>query len=172
MDHPVWEVYNEYRTARLNVKYYSSKLGTLQRRNFWIELTLALTASSGIAGLWVFETWLGGYAWKAAGTVAAVLAVYRPVARLSEGIRRIEERVTAYRGLELDLERLCRDIRRRGQYDSELRDRFDAVMDRKGDVVRSYIDTQIDEPLRESCESQVNQELPVEGFFVPEEVPA
>lgn len=170
MDHPVWEVYNEYRTARLNVKYYSAKLASLQRRNLWIEWLLAAASSSTVAGLWFFQTMAGEVVWKLLGSVAAMLAVYQPIAKLAEQIRRLEERVTAYRGLELDLERLSRKIAHRGAYDDELIQQFEALMDQKGEVVRSYIDPKVDEKLQEKCEAEVLDELPVSRFLVPEEV--
>src|SRR5690606_5566481 len=108
MRHPVWNVYDEYRTARLNVKYYSCQLAVLQKRNFWVEVVLAASSSSAIAGLWLFQTLAGVVVWKMLGSVAAVLAIYQPLAKLTEHIRNLEERITAYRGLELDLERLTR----------------------------------------------------------------
>jgi len=51
-NHPVWSLYDEIRTARLNVKYYGRRLEFLERRNFAFELILLASApTSAIAGL-------------------------------------------------------------------------------------------------------------------------
>ena len=56
LDHPVWNVYDLYRTARLSVCYYSAKLNRFLWYNYLIEYILAITASSSaIAALWFWE---------------------------------------------------------------------------------------------------------------------
>lgn len=50
MFHPVWNVYNEQRTARLNILYLQAKLKRLHRESFWMELVIAVSASTSAAG--------------------------------------------------------------------------------------------------------------------------
>ena len=38
--HPVWSVYDLYRDARLNVKYYSTKLHRLSEFNLFLEILI------------------------------------------------------------------------------------------------------------------------------------
>ena len=82
--HPVWDVYDEYKTARLNVRYYEKKVSRLRHRNLLIEIVLALSVSSGVAGLWLWETAVGGIIWKVLTTLAAFLAVIKPLVKLSD----------------------------------------------------------------------------------------
>jgi hypothetical protein len=86
-DHPIWDVYDQYRTARLNVRYYEYKLEGLRRNNFRIELVLAISISSGVAGLWFWETLVGGIIWKIIVTLAAFTAVVKPLIKLSDRIQ-------------------------------------------------------------------------------------
>ena len=48
--HPVWNVYDRFRTTRLNVKYYSARLVCVKKINFIMELILAISISSEITG--------------------------------------------------------------------------------------------------------------------------
>lgn len=166
--HPVWAVYDEYRTARLNAKYYTEKLRRTTRSNFLIELLLALSSSSAVAAIWLLQTPVGELAWKVLGPVAAILAVYRPVAKLSDKLKALEQRVTAYRAIEFDLQALVRRINEAKRYDSPLRSQLYAILERKKNFALSYTDTAIDEPLRRHCYDEVNAELPRDLFFVPE----
>jgi len=79
-DHPVWEVYDLYRTARLNVKYYSELLHRTEIKNFLLDLILLCSApTSAVAGLWFWETEIGHEVWKYFGVIAAFAAVLKPL---------------------------------------------------------------------------------------------
>jgi hypothetical protein len=166
---PVWNVYDEYRTAKLNVKYYSYKLANATKWDFHVSLILAISSSSSISGLWLLEKWQNGILWKGLGAIAAFLAVYRTVAKSSESIRKLEQRVTAYRAIEFDLERLTRDISENKSYDEEMKRKFNSIMDRKQAFVLSYVDSEKNDDLNIKCACEVNRELPVENFFIPKE---
>lgn len=167
-DHPVWEVYDEYRTARLNAKYYLSRLGSLGKKNFWVEWTLAAAApTSAVAGLSLWQHEIGRQIWLGIAVLAACLAVYKPIGKLTEGMRQMEERVTKYRGLEFDLNHITREIAKQDAYNEALKAQFDAVLAKKKDLVLSYVDPDIDEGLRKRCQEQVARELPEEKFKIP-----
>lgn len=169
--HSVWEVYDEYRTSRLNSKYYNGKLAKVTRRNRWIEMTLFATAPgsvvAGFSGLSFGEYAVGDLAWGVLGVIAGLLAIYKPVAKLTDKIRSLEEQSTKYRTLEFDFRELSRGVRRRKAYDDELRDRFDAIMERKRDLVLNYPEPERDEKLQVKCEDEVIQELPEGDFYIP-----
>jgi len=165
--HPIWDVYDEYRTARLNVRYYEYSLKRLQQHNFRIELVLAISVSSGVAGLWFWETVVGGIIWKIIITVAAFTAVVKPLIKLSDRIQEQSVILAAWRELDNELQKLSILVRQRGRYDSELQNRFLSLMDRKSDITKKETAEAIDENLRRKCFEQVNQELPCDKFFVP-----
>lgn len=170
-DHPVWDVYDLYRTARLNVKYYSGRLSALQRVNFWVEFILAATAStSAIAAFTLWETKYGALAWRTLGALSAVLAIMKPLLKLTEKIRKLEEVITGYRVLEHDLKKLEVSIRQKRAYDKELYDRFVAALDRMDNLIIKYTESSEDKRLRERCQGEVLNELPSERFYIPEGV--
>ena len=156
--------------ARLNVRYYEIQLSSLRRNNFLIELVLALSVSSGVAGLWLWETAVGGVIWKVLVSMAAFLAVVKPLFRLSDQVQKKSDILTSYRLLDDGLRQLTILLKERGKYDNEMRNRFHALMETKSAIIKSEPTESIDEKLRTRCFRQVNQELPAENFFIPEEV--
>lgn len=167
-NHPVWDVYDKFRTARLNVKYWSGVLNSLSSENFWIELVLAVSASSTVAGLWFWYTLFGGTVWKVLSALAAFLAVLKPSLRLTDRVRRVEGLLVGYRALDHDLDTLCISIRQQGEYSKALKGQFDRALARLGDLVRRAPNEKTNEKLLRRCMDEVKRELPVENFFVPE----
>ena len=170
-NHPVWDVYDLYRTARLNVKYYSAKLSRLQRNNLIIEVVLAATVpSSAIALIWFWDTPVGKDVWQWLIAFSAVLALVKPFLKLTERIRRHEEILTGYHILENDLQKIKVLISQDRRYDERHRTRFEEALDRKGQLELKSPEAKIDERLRKEAGQQVQRELPGESFYIPEEV--
>ncbi len=130
--HPVWTVYDKLRTARLNVKYYSRRLQTLERQNFLIELVLLATApSSAVAGLWFWEAEYGKVIWQYFGIVAAVTAVLKPLLNLTKRIKEFESVLSGYRTLEYDLMEIKSLVEQKKKYDSALQSEFKKSLQRE-----------------------------------------
>lgn len=167
--HPVWDVYDESRTARLNVRYYERQLNSIRRNNFLIELVIALSVSSGVAGLWLWETTFGGIIWKALVTLAAFLAVVKPLVRLSDQVQQKSEVLSSWRLLDDGLRQLIILIRQYKTYGDDMRNRLLTLMETKATLIQREPLEAVDEKLRRRCFDQVNRELPADSFFVPEE---
>ncbi len=168
--HPVWTVYDKLRTARLNVKYYSRRLQTLERQNFLIELVLLATApSSAVAGLWFWEAEYGKVIWQYFGIVAAVTAVLKPLLNLTKRIKEFESVLSGYRTLEYDLMEIKSLVEQKKKYDSALQSEFKKSLQREKALVGKTPETREDRKVKAVCELEVRQELPREYFFVPEE---
>lgn len=166
--HPAWDVYDLYRTARLNVKYYSSRLDRLEKRNFWMELLLAISApSSVVAGLWFWDTEAGAFIWKTLGALSAFLAVAKPILRLTDKIRSMEEVLCGYRALEHDLYKITVLIKQENQYDTKLQKRFQDILERKGILITKGVESREDRQLKMKCQEEVLTELPTESFYIP-----
>lgn len=168
-EHPIWDVYDEYRTARFNVRYYERQLSSLKRYNFSIELILALSVSSGVAGLWLWETAVGGIIWKILVSLAAFLAIIKPLIKLSDQVQHKSEVLTSWRLLDDGLRQLVILIRQSKKYDEEMRNRLIALMETKSNIIKREPLEGINEKIRSKCFDQVNQELPSDSFFIPEE---
>ncbi|HYN82292.1 MAG TPA: hypothetical protein VES88_12375 [Gemmatimonadaceae bacterium] len=169
--HPVWDVYDLYRTARLNVKYYSCRVSTLQRQNFWIEFVLAATAAgSAIAGLTFWSAGVGRIIWQMLMIIAAVLAVAKPLLKLTDRIQTLAELVGKYRAVEYDLKKIEVAIRQRRKFEPDLREMFVATLDRMAEIAKEKNgEFRVREKLRKKCRLEVEKELPASRFFIPEE---
>lgn len=72
--HLIWEVYDNYRTTRLNVKYYSARLDRFVKWNMAFEIAVAISApGSVISGLWFLKTANGLVAWQCIAACTAVI---------------------------------------------------------------------------------------------------
>lgn len=167
-DHPVWDVYDELRTARLNVKYYGCLLSSLQTRNTILEISLAATASSSVAGLWFWGTSAGAETWKFLTAVTAILAVAQPFLRFTDKIRSYEEVLTGYRTLEHDLLALKIDIKQQGAYTEAHKEKLSEALDRKGALVAKTPKPKASKRLAKKCRVEIDAELPASQFFIPE----
>src|SRR3954451_6385755 len=69
------DVYDDYRKARLNVKFYGRKLGRLQATNLVMELSIAVGRSGVIAALAIWKTDQGKFWLALIAAIAAILGV-------------------------------------------------------------------------------------------------
>ncbi len=167
-EHPVWDVYNQFRTARLNVKYYSSKLHNTQRENFLIEVILSITLpASAIAGLWFWDTKIGKDIWQYFLILSASLAVLKPFLKLMEKIQNFKEIVSGYRSLEHDLQKLSISIKQDAKYTKKHKLKLYEALDRKGVLVQNAPISKTDEKLQKQCRIKVSKELPSKSFYLP-----
>jgi hypothetical protein len=165
-EHPVWDVYDEFRTARLNVKYLETQLGYLKKCNLIIESVLAFSASSSIAGLWFWESLFGGYLWKIIGSITAILAILKPILKLSDRIVKKEELLLGYKTLHHDLEKIKILISQVQKYDDNLKKQFLDVLERKKELVQKNIEP-LNKKIRDKCQAEVINELPTNHFYIP-----
>jgi len=168
--HPVWSVYDKYRTARLNVKYYSRRMELAERWNFALELVLLVTApSSAVAGLWFWNADFGKIAWQYLGVIAAFAAVLKPFLALTKRIKEYESVLSGYRILEFDLMEIKSLIEQKQKYDAALQSEFKKALQRERTLVGKTPETRESQKIKSQCESEVLQELPASSFFVPQE---
>jgi len=168
--HPVWDVYDLYRAARLSVLYYSEKLNWYKGLNSFIEIVLAITtSSSAVAVLWLWNTPLGQDIWKYAVVVSAILAVIKPVIKLTEKVQQYEEVLTGYRGLENDIKIIVVQINQSKKYGTLHRTKLLEALTRQGELLKKSPEAKPEKKLLDKCQLQVIRELPAEHFFVPKD---
>jgi hypothetical protein len=166
--HAVVDVYDLFRTARLNVRYLETQLKVLQGWSLGMEIVLALTASSIAGGLWIFQNNLGSIFWKFLGSIAAIIAILRPIIDLTRRIKRKQALLTGYRALEHDLHTIAVLVSQRRKYDAELQERFKNALDRKGRLIEQDSEALVNKKRLEKCYQEVLAELPADKFYVPE----
>jgi len=168
--HPLWDVRDVRRTARLRMKYSRARQSTLETRNFWIELVLAATATgSAVSAIAFWSTDLGQVVWKSLSSIAAVLAVAKPLSKLTEKMQRLEAMASGYAGVDHDCMRIEIAARQRGAFDADLQERFDVVLERVAKLQEKDAESHTDTALRDRLQEEVLAELPVDSLYLPPE---
>lgn len=170
-DQPVWEVYDLQRTCKMNAKYWSTKLATYRKCNFWMEYVLAISApSSAVAGLVFWKTQAGAFLWSSLTIITAFLGIAKPLLKLADTIQNLQKVATGYRSLDFQLEQLGNDIRREKAYSKEMIQGFKRLESQVNEVTRDEPLDGVDEDLRQACYEAVKRELPAENFYIPPDV--
>jgi hypothetical protein len=166
---PVWTVYDALRTVRLNKKYYCCRLDWYEKLSTMLDVILALTApSSAIAGLWFWETASGKIAWRYLGVIAAVVAVVKPLFRLTKRIGALEGLVAGYRLLDFEYMQLKASIEQKGTFDAALQGQYRQLSDREKEFVVRNPESRENVRVKKKCEREVLLELPTNQFFLPQ----
>lgn len=169
-NHPVWDVYDAYRDSKLWVLYYSEKLDRHKRLNSFIEIILAITtSSSAVAALWLWDTALGREIWKYVLAASAILAIIKPIIKLTEKVQRYEEVLSGYRGLENDLKIIIIQIKQSRKYGIPHRTKLTEAVSRQGELQKKNPEAKHETSLIEKCRSQVKKDFPPEHFFIPKD---
>jgi hypothetical protein len=170
INHPVWDIYDLYRDSRFSVLYYSEKLNWYKGLNSFIEIVLAITtSSSAVAALWLWNTSLGQEIWKYVLVVSAILAIIKPVIRLTEKVQQYEEVLTGYRSLENDLKIIVIQIKQSKKYGTPHRTKLMEALLRQGELQKKNPEAKPEKKLQDRCRQQVAEELPAEHFFIPKD---
>jgi hypothetical protein len=168
--HPVWEVYDLLRTARLSHYYYAAKADSLSRKNLFIEIFLAITVPTSAVSAWaLWQTDWGAYVWGAIAGIGSLVAIVKPLLKLTEKIKAYESLASRYRTAEGELAELRSDIVHKKKYDKPLQDRFRQTMRAMKRLTDHAPVERLDEQLRLVLENRVKKELPKEGFHIPQE---
>ena len=166
----IWDIYDNYRTARLNVKYYCVRLERLELWNTILEILVAVTApGSVISGLWFLKTKSGIEIWQFVAAVAAVAGFLKPFLKLGQKIKFYEQTLSGYRGLEYDLYEIILKIRDEGAYSPTSKKMFEAAMKKKKVLVTNPPENTHNKKLIDKLFQEVIVEIPTESLYIPEE---
>lgn len=166
----IWDIYDNYRTARLNVKYYCVRLESLEKWNTSLDILVAIAApGSVVSGLWFINTQSGLEIWKIVSAVAAVAGFLKPFMKLGHKIKFYEQTLSGYRALEYDLYEIILKIRDDGSYSPACKKMFEAAMKKKKILATNPPENTHDKKLIEQLYQEVIQEIPNSSLFIPEE---
>ena len=169
--HAVWDVYDDYRSAMMNVRIQKCSMQRLRRLNYLIEIPLAFAASTTVAGLWFWQSAAGGQAWKYLGAVTAFLAVLKPILRIPDKIQDCGEILASLSVIENELERLVKQIAHAKKYDDAMFEKYNKILDLKGEHKKKFQTGKyqnVSKRLKRSCAAEVEALYPGSKFFVPE----
>lgn len=168
-EHPAWNLYNLYRTARLNEFYYAARISHLQTINQVMDIVIAVAAPGGtISALAFWQTQVGSAAWKVLLPLAAVVGFIKPFLSLPDKIKKMEPCLSGYRMLFHDTGELINDMIQRRTFDSKIVEGFNEVYKRKGVLIGLNPETKPKKRLAIKCREDVDKEFEKYDFIIPE----
>lgn len=165
---PVWVVYDEYRLARLNVKYYSARLASLERQNTVFDIASAVTVpSSAVSGIFLLKIPIVATLWPYFVGIVVLFSIIKPFLRFGQKIKLYDQTLSGYRALDHDLHEIVLKIRTEASYSALSKKMFDAAMKKKRILVTNPPEQVSDNKLVEKFTLEVNSEIPTTSLFVP-----
>lgn len=161
-------VNNEYRTAAMNRRYYACRLQKAQSLNTGLEIAVAVSSSGSIAAWSAWQTGPGVVAWKLLAAIAAIVAVAKPLLRLSKDVERFSELTVGYGALYFDMRQIVEDLRISGVMSDEIWSRYCAVRQRLKDLgIKDDLVPR--KRLHRRCYDEINREIATETLWWPAE---
>jgi hypothetical protein len=167
--HPIWDVYDQLRTVRLNEKYYGVRLQKYERINFWSEIIVALaSSSSAIAGFAFWSTTTGSEVWKGLLVISALIATSKPLLNLTKKIKAYEELLLGYRLLCHDLKDLKININQTQSYTVSHQATFKKIIEKQRILAGKSPERTEKNKVKNACQNEVLLEFPANAFYIPE----
>ncbi len=130
----VIRLYDLYRNCLTKSKYYGHKLKLYKRASVAMDILIALAASSAFTGQAIMKTQIGLNLVSFLLLASAVIAVIRPILKLSEGIDLYSKLYYAYTELFYRIEGLNDDIRRQNTFTKIHQRKASDIFDRYRDL--------------------------------------
>ena len=161
-------IYRAYWSAVYNRKYYGCRLQTCKRANFWIEVIIAIAVSTEVGGWSLWSDATLHRLWVGIGMAAAIVAIVKPLLRLSDQIERYSKLFTSHALIAADFELVVQEITAKQTLTSTQVERFGRL---GGEVMKLAPD---DDPrpsvrLARKCQQETLHELPPKSFWMPKE---
>jgi hypothetical protein len=159
-------LYNDWRTAELNKKYYACRLTQYRHANLIMELLIAVGTSGAIAAWQVWRVSVGQIAWSAIAAAVALLTITKPLLQLPKQIERYSRLYGGYSVIAYDYEQVAGALNRNYSLNQSEVSMLEALSDKARDLVPD------DDPvprvrLRRRCYEEVNREIPIETLWWP-----
>jgi hypothetical protein len=161
------QIYNAYRNALLNRKYYGCQLDLYRKLNRTTDVILAIfTPTTAVAGwaVWKTETGATLWAWIAGGT--AILALLKPFLDWPKDIDRYSRLHAEHTVLYYTFKQLVEDIETEEKITPDIEKRFLDARERYAQLSKDD-DVKPRKRLARRCEQEVLREIPADRLWVP-----
>ena len=155
------EIYTLLCRSGLNKEYYGNVLHRMQRLNDVLEILIAVgTAGSAISALtiWQVEPY-GPWVWGTLTTIAALLAIAKPIIQLNKRIERLTRLYVGHTDNYTSLVIIVSRIRRHNDVTPELIEAFEAAEARFLELAKED-DPRPNMKLLQRCEAMIRQRHP------------
>lgn len=160
-------MYDAYRNAAMNEKYYANRITHLTNWNRYYEIILAIGTSTAILSWAVWDINSTAKAFRAVFSgLITLLAIIKPFLKMPEDIEKYSTLHTGYRALYLNLNSIVSTIRRKSAVTSEVQQLFDAAQEQYRSLALNDA-VNINQKILEQCQRQVIREIPVESLWYP-----
>lgn len=167
-EHPVWVLYDEVRTACLNVKYYAHKLRSLERRSMGLDIFVAITTpGSTLSAFFVFKSDTGIVVWSIIAVLASIAATLKPILKYSEKIKALQQTVAGYQALAFDLREISNKVRTDQNYLRSHATSLEQALKKSRSLLTAPPDVEQDRKLRDALQIEVDEQFPIENFYIP-----
>ncbi|MCG8546012.1 MAG: hypothetical protein MJE12_17585 [Alphaproteobacteria bacterium] len=163
------QIYNQYRSALLNRKYYGHRLETAQQFNLGFECVIAIGATgSGIAGWALWKgTGIGELTWAFIAGAASLFAILKPILNVPKRVERMSKLWVAHSRQYNDLKRLVDKVRRMQNVDAEIERTFDEICSKTSEL-DSLDDPKPSKRLIKRYSAEVRREIPAHTLWMPD----
>jgi hypothetical protein len=160
-------IHREFRTALLNKKYYACRLHWYQTVNRWLEVLIALGATSGagVAGFAIWKNGAGVIAWGIISGASILLSTLKPIIDLPKQIERYSKLSGAYSKIFESFRVMEQEFDEGGLTTAHI-EKFKQLRDQLVDLAADD-DQKIDKALVKRLEDEVNREVPVTSLWMP-----
>jgi hypothetical protein len=164
------QLYDDYRSSLLNVKYYSARFVRYKRFNFWMEIFLAVTSSSAMATLTLWKTGMGEVVWMVLGALTTLVAVVKPILQLPKSSERYQGLHGSYRNLYFDLESVVQEVTIEHALNQTHRGVWDSAKKRLRELApQEDTEAELDRGQIAKYAAEVNREIPMDSLWIPQE---
>lgn len=159
-------IYDSYRTALLNRKYYACRLTNYRQVNFWWECILAIGTSGTVAAWSVWSSGPGKTVWLVLGGTVTLLSVLKPIVGLPKSIERFSKLWTGHSRIYYDIEQVVSDIKAAHRVTPEM---LEVLSDARKRHRELALDDDIKpiERLRRKFFEEVKKEIPRSSLWYP-----
>lgn len=162
------QIYDAYRSALLNKKYYGCQLDFYRKLNRSVEIVLAIATPSTVGGWAIWHTHTGQTIWAVLAAVVALVAALKPVFDWPKDIDRYSRLHAEHTVQFYTLKQLVEDIAIEKKITPEMERRFLDTRERHAQLSRDD-DVKPLKRLARRCEREVKAEIPADRLWVPNE---
>lgn len=162
------QIYDAYRSALLNRKYYGCQLDFYRKLNRTVEIALAITTPSTIGGWAIWHGQTGQTIWAVIAAILALIVALKPVFDWPKEIDRYSRLHAEHTVQYYMFKQLVEDIAMEKRITPEMEKRFLDARDRHAQLSKDD-DVKPSRRLASRCEREVLQEIPSDRLWVPKE---
>jgi hypothetical protein len=162
------QIYDAYRDALLNSKYYGCQLEFYRKLNRNVEIAQAVVTPGTVGGWAIWHSMTGQSLWAIIASGLAVVAVLKPIFNWPKEIDRFSRMHAEHSVQYHTLKQLVEDIATAETISPEMEKRFLAAREQHANLSRED-DVRPVERLRRKCVRQVRKEIPASKLWLPKE---